>query len=150
MSAISRLEHQFVTRTPRELKPGVLYVSLEYCTMLHMCACGCGRKVVTPLSPNDWNMTFNGKTITVRPSIGSWSLPCQSHYVIKNGKIVWAGQWNDEQIKRGRQADLVRKRGCPAVAEINKPSEQPAEVERKSERPNWLQRTLQWVKDKLQ
>lgn len=148
MGAVTRFEHQFVTSTPRELSPGVLYVSLEYCTMLHLCACGCGRKVVTPLSPNDWNMTFNGKTITVRPSIGSWSLPCQSHYVIKHGMVVWANQWSDEQIKNGRDADLGRKRGRSA-AEADKPRERSAELERKSIRLNWLQRALHWVGEKL-
>ena len=52
MIAAARFQHEFVTSAPRELSPGVLYVSLEYCTMLHLCACGCGRKVVTPISPN--------------------------------------------------------------------------------------------------
>lgn len=109
MNSVIRFEHQFVKSTPRDLSPGVLYVSLEYCTMLHLCACGCNRKVVTPLSPNDWSMTFNGKTITVNPSIGSWSLPCQSHYVIKCSKVVWAAKWSDAQISKGREADLIRK-----------------------------------------
>lgn len=148
MTAVARYEHQFVTSAPRELSPGVLYVSLEYCTMLHLCACGCGRKVVTPLSPNDWNMTFNGKTVTVRPSIGSWSLPCQSHYVIKHGKVVWAGQWSDEQIKIGRQADLLRKRGG-TVDYADKIEEQPPVLNRRSDQSNWLERTSRWIRDKL-
>ena len=111
MTTVARFQHEFVTSAPRELSPGVLYVSLEYCTMLHLCACGCGRKVVTPISPNDWSMTFNGNTVTVQPSIGSWSLPCRSHYLIKRGEVVWAGDWSDEKVKKGRAADLARKRG---------------------------------------
>lgn len=119
MSMVAQFKHEFVKSAPRELSPGILYLSMEYCTMLHLCACGCGRKVVTPLSPSDWNMTFNGETITVRPSIGSWSLPCKSHYVIKRSKVHWAGQWNDEQIKNGRKANLERKgrRVIPQFAE---------------------------------
>tara|TARA_R110002051_G_scaffold45702_2_gene92196 strand:- start:3437 stop:3886 length:450 start_codon:yes stop_codon:yes gene_type:complete len=148
MNAVSQLEPQFVTNAPRELDSGVLYVSIEYCTMLHLCACGCGRKVVTPLSPNDWNLTFNGKSISVRPSIGSWSLPCQSHYVIKNNKVVWASQWSDEQIKKGRQRDLLRKRGRPTkVIEI--PQEKTDAFEHNPIQRSWLRKTLHWIKRKL-
>lgn len=148
MNAVSHLEPQFVKNAPRELDSGVLYVSIEYCTMLHLCACGCGRKVVTPLSPNDWNLTYNGKSITVRPSIGSWSLPCQSHYVIKNNKIVWAGQWSDEQIKKGRQRDLVRKRGRTINAVDSLP-DQPDKLERNPVQPNWLGQSLRWIRGKF-
>ncbi|WP_370541740.1 DUF6527 family protein [Actibacterium sp. 188UL27-1] len=148
MNAVSHLEPQFVTNAPRELDSGVLYVSIEYCTMLHLCACGCGRKVVTPLSPNDWNLTYNGKSITVRPSIGSWSLPCQSHYVIKNNKIVWAGQWSDEQIKKGRQRDLVRKRGRTIKAVDSFP-DQPDKLERNPVQPNWLGQSLRWIRGRF-
>jgi len=62
---VEKFEHQFVKSAPRELEEGILYVSLEYCTMLHSCACGCGRKVVTPLSPKDWSMTFDGHSVSV-------------------------------------------------------------------------------------
>ncbi len=113
MKASTTFQHQFVQSAPRDLLPSVLYISLEYCSMLHLCACGCGRKVVTPISPNDWSMTFNGQSVTVSPSIGSWSLPCRSHYLIKRGKVVWAGDWTDEQIKKARAVDLARKRDCP-------------------------------------
>jgi len=148
MSSVARLAHQFVTSAPPDLSPGVLYVSLEYCTMLHLCACGCGRKVVTPLSPNDWSMTFNGKTITVNPSIGSWSLPCQSHYVIKRGKVVWAGQWSDEQIKKGREADLVRKRGHQVVM-AEQPQDREVAKEHTCVRPPWPQRFISWLGKKF-
>ncbi|MET1416823.1 DUF6527 family protein [Roseibium sp. HPY-6] len=110
MTKIDRLEHRFVKSAPRELESGILYVSFEYATVLHLCACGCGRKVVTPLSPNDWKMTFNGQTVSLHPSIGSWSLPCRSHYVVRDGRIRWAGAWSDEQIQLGREADRRRKR----------------------------------------
>jgi hypothetical protein len=32
------------------------------------------------------------------------------HYFIKNGGVRWARDWTDEQIARGREADLSRKR----------------------------------------
>lgn len=106
-----RLEHRFVEGFPDELEPGVLYVALEFATMSHLCCCGCGQEVVTPLSPKDWKIIFDGQTISVSPSIGSWSLPCRSHYVIRQGRISWAGDWSDDQIQQGRKRDLIAKRG---------------------------------------
>ncbi len=107
----NRLEHRFVDGFPDELEPGVLYIALEYATMSHLCCCGCNQEVVTPLSSNDWKIIFDGETISVSPSIGSWSLPCRSHYVIRQDRVVWAGQWSDEQIQQGRERDLISKRG---------------------------------------
>ncbi|MCG3269572.1 hypothetical protein [Yoonia sp. I 8.24] len=37
-------------------------------------------------------------------------LACRSHYVIRNGKVRWAGAWSDEQVVRGRQNDKSSKR----------------------------------------
>ena len=108
---IDRLQHSFAASIPEHIDPGILYISLDFATMMHLCACGCGREVVTPLSPKDWRMTYDGQTVSVHPSVGSWSRPCRSHYVIKHGNIRWAGDWTDEQIKKGRRADLMRKRG---------------------------------------
>ena len=127
MTRIAHLEHRFVKNVPRDMEAGVLYVSLEYCTMIHQCACGCGRKIVTPISPNDWKFSFDGKSITVHPSIGSWSLPCRSHYFIRNSHIQWAGDWTDEQIKRGRVQDLSAKR-----PDLRIPSSPPNVVKDKS------------------
>jgi len=96
------LAYEFVEFIPDELKERTLYISVTYCTAVHRCCCGCGREVVTPLSPTGWQLTFDGKTISLYPSIGSWSLPCQSHYFITNNKVVWAQKWTRKQIARGR------------------------------------------------
>ena len=61
------LEHRFVKHVPDSLEPGVLYVSIEYATATHSCCCGCGEEVVTPFSPTDWKMTFDGETVSVWP-----------------------------------------------------------------------------------
>jgi hypothetical protein len=108
---MNRFQHRFVASIPEQIEPGLLYISLEFSTMMHLCACGCGREVVTPLSPKDWRMTYDGQSVSVHPSVGSWSLPCRSHYVIKSGRIRWAGDWTDQQIANGRRADQFRKRG---------------------------------------
>ena len=81
------LEPRFVKAVPRDLEPGVLYVSMEYGTVVHSCCCGCGFEVVTPLTPTDWRLTFDGESVSLWPSVGSWNLPCQSHYVIENNRV---------------------------------------------------------------
>lgn len=83
-----RLEPTFVTHVPRDLEDGRLYVSMEYATAVHLCACGCGTKTVTPLSRGGWTLTFNG-AVTLRPSIGNGQAACRSHYLVNDDKIQW-------------------------------------------------------------
>ena len=104
-----QLEHRFVEHIPERLEPGVLYVSMEYATSAHSCCCGCGEEVVTPFTPTDWKMTFDGETISLRPSIGNWTLKCRSHYVIDRGKVIEAGPWRDEQVEAERRRDRAAK-----------------------------------------
>ena len=63
------LHHKFVEFIPEKVEEGVLYVSIEYCTAIHKCVCGCGNEVVTPLSPTDWKLTFNGKAVQKKPRL---------------------------------------------------------------------------------
>lgn len=104
------LQHRFVDFIPERLEEGVLYVSLEYMTVAHLCCCGCGSEVSITLSPTDWRLIFDGKTVSLEPSIGSWTLPCKSHYFITRNRVVWARTWSREQIQAGRQFDAARKR----------------------------------------
>ncbi|MGA8148275.1 MAG: DUF6527 family protein [Gallionellaceae bacterium] len=99
------LEHKFVEFVPDSPKEGILYVCIEIATVVHKCCCGCGNEVVTPLSPTDWRLTFDGETITLHPSIGNWGFKCQSHYWIRNNMVKWAGQLPQEQIDAGRAHD---------------------------------------------
>ena len=105
------LTHEFVEFVPRELKDGVLYVSIPYATVVHKCCCGCGHQVVTPLSPAEWKLTFDGRSVSLHPSIGSWSFPCRSHYWIRENGVIWAQQWSEQQIKAGRQFDMQGRSG---------------------------------------
>ena len=100
------LQHKFVETIPDDLKDGILYISIPYDTMMHKCCCGCGNEVVTPLSLTQWNYTYNGKTITIDPSIGNWSLRCKSHYYIIKNKVIWSGKYNDEEIDLVRRTDF--------------------------------------------
>ena len=70
----------------------------------HLCACGCGREVITPLPPAQWVLTFDG-TVSLQPSVGNWAFPCRSHYVIDRGTIRWARGFNREEVQRNRESD---------------------------------------------
>jgi uncharacterized protein DUF6527 len=131
------LAHEFVEFIPDELKERTLYISITYCTAVHKCCCGCGREVVTPLSPTSWQLTFDGKTVSLEPSIGSWSLPCQSHYFITKNRVVRARKWSEKQIARGRAREArakerydAKKHSAVAAAETSSsplPSTEPKE-----------------------
>lgn len=97
-----RIELQHVQLMPQALRPGVLYVSKEFGTAHHLCACGCGSKIRTPLGPTEWGLVETLEGPTLRPSIGNWQRPCRSHYSIWRGRIEWAAPWSDEQVLKGR------------------------------------------------
>ena len=106
---MSNLAHQFVEFIPDTLDEGVLYVSIAYGTVSHRCCCGCGREVVTPLSPTDWKLIFDGETVSLYPSIGNWNFPCRSHYWIRYNRVEWAEDWLDWQVEAAMAKDRVQK-----------------------------------------
>jgi hypothetical protein len=97
------LTHKFVEFVPEELEQGILYVSIRYVTAVHKCCCGCGYEVVTPLSPNDWKLIFDGKTVSLEPSIGNWGFACRSHYWITRNQVSWAEDWSDKRVEASRK-----------------------------------------------
>jgi hypothetical protein len=110
MSKRESVQHEFVDVIPDHLEEGVLYISIPYSTALHRCLCGCGAEIVTPLSPTDWELSFNGETVSLSPSIGNWSYPCQSHYWIRRNHVHWATRMSARQIARIREQDQREKR----------------------------------------
>lgn len=125
MTRPKQITHEFVTFVPKIVQPGVAYVSMEYETVIHLCCCGCGNKVVTPLAPGRWHLTFDNKSISLTPSIGNWSFPCQSHYWIHHNQIIWERAFNTAQIAAVRAAD--------------RRSLQPGQS-------SWWRRLLRWLK----
>jgi hypothetical protein len=103
------LKHEFVEFIPEDLEQGTIYISIRFATASHLCVCGCGNKVVTPIRPTDWKLIFDGKAISLDPSIGNWSMPCQSHYWILSNQVRWAPKWSRKQIDRGRVRDQSAK-----------------------------------------
>ena len=104
-----KIELQRVHYMPKELRPGVLYVSEEFGAAAHLCACGCGSKIRTPLGPTEWAFEETKSGPTLRPSVGNWQHACQSHYWIYQGEIVWSGKWTPEQIAAGRRGEERRR-----------------------------------------
>jgi Family of unknown function (DUF6527) len=109
MSKVIALTEEFVDFIPDTLEEGMLYISIAYATVVHKCCCGCGREVVTPLSPTDWKLIFDGKTVSLDPSIGNWNFPCKSHYWIRNNGVRWSSRWSREEIEHGRSRDRLAK-----------------------------------------
>jgi len=99
------IKHEFVEFVPESLEDGTLYVSVPYTTAVHLCCCGCGQKVITPLSPADWKLIFDGETVSLHPSIGNWSFPCKSHYWIRGNQVAWAALMSPKQIAAVRARD---------------------------------------------
>lgn len=83
---------------------------MEYRTAVHKCVCGCGNEVITPFSPTDWHLRFYGDSVSIYPSIGSWSFRCRSHYWITKNQIEHAESWSDKEILQGRNSDKKNKK----------------------------------------
>jgi hypothetical protein len=147
------LEPRFVLTIPRPLEPGVLYVSMEYGTVVHSCCCGCGLEVVTPLTPTDWHLSYDGEGISLRPSVGNWNFPCQSHYVITRNRVFESGIWSKERVEAEQRRDRRAKASYyqsmtesgseKAAAEINSTAPQ---VVLPSGRP-WFSRWCRIIRD---
>jgi hypothetical protein len=101
----SNFNPTFVEAVPEVLEKGRLYISTRFRTASHLCACGCGSKVVTPIKPRKWRFTYDGETVSLAPSIGRWQLPCRSHYWIRNNKVVWSRKFSPEEIETVMRRD---------------------------------------------
>jgi hypothetical protein len=128
-----KIELQRVHFMPKELKPGVLYISEKFGSAAHLCACGCGAKIRTPLGPTEWTVEETDSGPTLRPSVGNWQQTCQSHYWIYQGKVIWSDKWTPEQISTGRREEEERRRAYYDGLDRN--------------RRGLLQRLWRWIKE---
>jgi len=101
------LSHEFVEYIPEVLADGIIYVSIRFSTAVHRCCCGCAVEVATPISPADWQLTFDGESVSLYPSIGNWSLACKSHYWIRRNEVIWSRRWSAKEIEEGRAQDRL-------------------------------------------
>ena len=70
-----------------------LHVCCRYHAVKHLCVCGCGAEINTPLHPTGWTLTCDGVSVSLSPSIGNWSEKCQSHYWVINNQIQWVPKY---------------------------------------------------------
>lgn len=94
---------------PAALEPNIVYFAEEYGAAAHLCACGCGSKVRTPIGPTWWSLIDGPSGVSLTPSIGNWQQPCRSHYWITDGEVVWSNQWTDEEVAEGRKQEQARR-----------------------------------------
>ncbi len=60
---------------------------------------------------------YDGVTVSLWPSVGSWTLKCNSHYIIRNNQVIGSGRWTPAQIEAERHRDRAMKAkfyGTPA------------------------------------
>jgi hypothetical protein len=114
------LKLEFVEFIPEVLSEETLYISMKYKAARHKCACGCGSIVITPLSPNHWKLKYDGKSISLRPSIGNFGFPCRSHYWITNNNVIWEEPWSDEEVFETIRAREVEHKPISQNTQIEK------------------------------
>ena len=102
ISEIKLVECTFI---PKEASEGVLYYSEKYRTTSHLCACGCGQKVVLSVKPQDWSIKINDGKATLYPSIGNRLFDCKSHYFIRDGQIVWLAPMSEAAAAKSIERD---------------------------------------------
>lgn len=110
MQKLTRFNLARVQYIPKSPEPGILYVSEEFEAAVHLCACGCGLKVSTPLGPTEWSFFDSPEGPCLDPSIGNWEFPCRSHYWIQGGQVIWSGDWTYAQVQAGHRAEENRRR----------------------------------------
>ena len=123
-SRMPDIEHRFVRTVPAVLAPNTLYVSRKYGLAVHLCMCGCGTKVVTPLGPAEWSVRLEADTITLRPSVGNGGFPCKSHYLITRSTVHWLpllttgssnARWREMRTTSTQTSDAVGRGGAAAA-----------------------------------
>jgi len=103
------IQHKFLEYIPNELEEGILYITVVYRTAVHLCVCGCRNKVVTPITPTYWELTFDGKSVSLHPSIGNWNFECKSHYWIIKNKVKFSRKWSDVEIEEVKNKETKSK-----------------------------------------
>lgn len=139
------LTHEFVEYIPGDLQDGTIYVSITFATAVHKCCCGCGNEVVTPISPTDWKLIFDGVSISLEPSIGNWGFACKSHYFITRNKVVWVPRWSREQIAAGRTHDRFMKEKYFETADHAPDYMAEEKLERSQVKKSFWRKVVEWL-----
>ena len=85
------MEYKFVEIMPERIEGNILYISLEYNVTKHLCPCGCGDVIVASLSPNRYQLYYDGEIVSLYPSFSNFQ-KCKSHYFITESSIIWVSR----------------------------------------------------------
>jgi hypothetical protein len=121
---------------PERIDEGIVYISLNYRTIIHKCASGCGEEVNTPLHQSSWKLIFNGESISLSPSIGNWNFDCKSHYWITENKVKWSKKWDSSKIQSIRAQENLERKNYFSSKEVKSDS--------KKKKNSWLSKILFW------
>lgn len=138
---ISTLIPEFTDSIPTSRQEGVLYISITSRLAVHNCCCGCGMKVITPIRPTQWCMSYNGESISLFPSIGNWSFACKSHYWIKESAVVSSYTMDDDEIAKVREQGRLDNERHYSPTRSNDENNEKVITPRKS----WLRRFFDWL-----
>jgi hypothetical protein len=127
------VRHEFVDTIPENLDDAVVYVCVTYATVVHLCCCGC-------------SVTFDGQSISLQPSIGNWSFPCQSHYWIHRNQIRWARRWTHDEIANNRRHDTVAKQRKFESSEPERQADVGRPERRAARLPRRIARVGRWLR----
>ncbi len=146
MSRLTHLDHCYVEFIPKDIDKGMLYISKRFNTATHLCCCGCGFKVVTPLNVAKWHLIDHGPTVSLSPSVGLGALPCRSHYWIRQSKVDWYPDMTARETLRARRRDEYASR--VVTGEIKpppspQPHPRPAQIMSESQ-PSFLAAIKAW------
>lgn len=120
---------EYVTQFPANFEDGVLYISEEFETAGHLCCCGCGERVITPLSPAKWQIRKSGNRVSLSPSVGNWKYACQSHYWISFNEVIEDKKFDSNSIQIVQHRDrrdmdryIERTNAAAETVRVPKPS----------------------------
>lgn len=101
---------------PDEPQSGVFYYSEDFRSSLHLCACGCERRVVLPIKPAGWRMDVGDAGVSLYPSVGNREFDCRSHYLIRDGAVIWLTSMSDREVAASRRLDQQHIRAVHSIS----------------------------------
>lgn len=136
---INTIRPEYVTQFPSTFVDGVLYISEEFETAGHLCCCGCGERVITPLNPAKWQIRKDGNKVSLSPSVGNWNYACRSHYWISRSQVIEAKKFDSRTIQAVQRRD--RRDMGRYIERTNATATSP-----KMQKPSLLDKMTDWLK----
>jgi len=85
-----RMETVYVDRLPMksEMEAEKVYMAENKTQATHLCPCGCGTEILTPLGRGGYRALENSdESLTISPQIEH--SPCSNNYKLYKGYVIW-------------------------------------------------------------